>query len=485
MGGCSQGVKQDLVNWGVQPFQLQSANAQINLTDICYNAPNTAASVTFQTQNLPDNFNFNTQIYPITGGIGSSDAVNMLSTPANISPNRAISWGLYHAGAGNFGLTNQYQQYLYLTDNHSTWMGNLVQSNTRYGLQAFKRFVLPGAHDAGMFDSTWINNNLNAFIQSLSKILNQEVPLFGGLISQVLGAIANEYIPRFVQYLAFTQKENVATMLNLGVRYFDFRPGKVSSAVQQYLPQPDSGIYHQHAFIPGYPYVSFLTDVLNWLNGNATEIVVISLSTNGFYDGSMNVSVDELESAWNQAVSNSSSKVVRGGNTDLGSSYDNLISQQKRVIFLNNSNIGNGYYNTTKYDTYDDTNYATFDPSTIVNNVLANMTTGKQTGMDYTVVQIQGTCTAALVSNLESEWSNNKASCIADITSLVTTCTDSKAASFLMSTKVLFDQATYPWVHQNLNNVLLKDQLTVVLNDFADNALADICLSLTSTRMQA
>lgn len=484
---CSQGVKQDFGNWAVQPFLLRSGNAQIYLTDICYATPDTPGTVTFQTVNLPGNFSYFTQIYPITGEIGNSSAVTMLNTPAIVTPEWVISWGLYRAGPGNFGLTNQYQQYLYLTDNHSRWMGDLVQSDPAFGQQAFNRFVLPGAHDAGMFDPTWINNNLNALDQSLSQILNQMMgSVFGGLISNVLSAIGG-YVPRFVEYLAFTQKENVLIMLNLGVRYFDFRPGKVAAAIQKYLPQ-DNTLYHQHSFIPGYPYISFLTDVLNWLNNNPTEIVVISLCTNGFYDhSSMDPTIAELKSAWAAAVSNSGSTLVIGTNADLSSSYNSLIAQQKRVIFLNNTNIGAGYYNAAKYDTYDgnDDYYATFDPGTIVNNVLANMNTQDQANMDYTVVQVQGTCTAALQTNVENEWNNNKPACISDITQLVAACTDSQAASFLMSTKALFDQATYPWVYQNLNGHLLNDQLTVVLNDFADNALADICKALTVARMQS
>jgi len=476
---CSQGVKQDFGNWGRLPFQIQSANAQVNLSDICHDMPDTAGTVTFQSVNQPGNFGFFTQIYPISGEIGNSSAINFLNTPAVIEPELAISWGLYRAGPGNFGLTNQYQQYMYISDNHSQWMGNLVASNPAYAQQVFNRFVLPGAHDAGMFDPTWINNNINGLNQSLNSILTNMIgSAFAGLITDVLSAI-DGYVPRFVEYAAFTQKEQVATMLNLGTRYFDFRPGKVAAAVQQYTG-PDNTLYHQHSFIPGCPYITFLTDVLNWLNQNPTEIVVVSLSTNGFYDdASMDPTLQELEEAWAAAVSNTGSTLVIGDNTDLNSSYASLISQQKRFIFLNNPNIGGNYYYANKYDTYNDA-YATFDPAPII-NVLEKMTPQDQAGMDYTVVQVQGTCTTLLFNNLENEWSNAKASCISDVAQLAAACTDSNAASFLMSTKAYFDQATYPWVYNNLNSHLGNDQLIVILNDFVDNALADICKALTTT----
>ena len=490
---CDQGVKQVFPNWSNAPFTVQSGNAQINLTDICHAKPDTPGNVTFQTLNLPDNFKYSTQIYPISGEIGASGAVDLLKTPANINAERAISWALYRAGAGNFGLTDQYQQYLYLTDNHSQWMGDLVNSNSAYGQQAFNRFVLPGAHDAGMFDPTWINNNLSALNSSISVILNMVMgPTFGGLVSDLVTSV-DSYLPRFLVYFAFTQKEQVPTMLDLGVRYFDFRPGKVAAEVQKYLPQPDGILYHQHNFIPGYPYLSFLTDVLNWLKDHPTEIVTISLSTNGFLDhASMDPTEEELENVWNEAMKNTGADVVIGTRYDLASSYQTLIDQKKRIIFLNNSNAisdsaTNSYYPASKYDTYDgnDDQYATFSSNTIIDNVLNKMSASDQSGKDYTVVQIQGTCTAALMTNLENAWNDNGAKCAAEVAQEVVTSTDSNAASPLLSTKALFDSATYPWVHQNLTSHLSNDQLVVVLNDFADNALADVCKAVTEERMKA
>ena len=58
----------------------------------------------------------------------------------------------------------------------------------------------------------------------------------------------------------------------------------------------------------------------------------------------------------------------------------------------------------------------------------------------------------------------------------------SDASSTLMWTKADFDHATYPWV---LNNVAARggDSLCVLLNDFADNALTDTCISLTKGRI--
>jgi hypothetical protein len=483
---CSQGVKQVFGNWTVNPFQLPSGNAQINLSDICYDIPDTPGTVTFQTLNIPG-FSFQTQIYPISGEIGYSTAINFLSTPAVITPEFSISWGLYRAGPGDFGLTDQYQQYMYLTDNHSQWMGNLVNINQSvYGNMAFSRFVLPGAHDAGMFDPTWILSNLNAINNSMSEILTVIMgPIFSGLVSDIISAITN-YVPRFIEYAAFTQKENVTTMLNLGVRYFDFRPGKVAQTIQQYLPVPDNTLYHQHSCIPGCPYIQFLADVLGWLGNNPSEIVVISLSTNGFYDdASMDPTLAELEDAWNQAVNMTQSDIIIGDSADLGSSYNTLLAAKKRVLFLNNSNIGGNYHYASKYDTYDDANYGTFTPDTIINNVLVNMTPQDQVGNDYTVVQVQGTCTEPLLANLKNTWTASGQACVAGIAELVATCIDSEAASFLMSTKPLFDQATYPWIYQNLNNHLGNDQLIVVLNDFADNALADVCKALTLTHFQA
>ena len=490
--GCSQDTKDAINPWQPLSYAVQSTNVQINLSDICWDLPDNPGLFVMIAGNLPQDFGFNAEIYPITGEIGSSTAIDMLNTPAVINQNTDnISWGLYRAGPGNFGLTDQYQAYLYMTDDQTSWMGNLVNYNPGSGQKPFNAFFLSGAHDAGMFDSTWLDNqdNLQAINAILAQVIEQQgVP--SDLTKALLGnSDVQEYLERFLVYFAFTQKEQVSTLLNLGVRYFDFRPGHIAKEVQDQLPQVDTRLYHQHDFIPGYPYDSFLTDVLTWLESKPSEIVVISLSTNGFYDhSSMDPSTTELEQYWNNAVGATGSTVQIATKDDLSSSYEDLIQDNKRVFFLNNlDGIAADYYPASKFDTYDKKGqyYATFDPNSLVDNVLNDISSADQAGQDYSVVQIQGTCTEALATNIQNEWNDNKVSCGKDIVELVAACIDSNAASFLMSTKPSFDSVTYPWVYQNLAQKLPTEQLTIVLNDFVDNALTDICSALTATRLKS
>ena len=247
-------------------------------------------------------------------------------------------------------------------------------------------------------------------------------------------------------------------MLDLGVRYFDFRPGYC------YPPIPDKNLYHQHQFIPGYPYASFLNDVLSWLLTHPDEIVVISANFQGFAvdSGVMEPSTDVLQTYLNDALtaSNATGLIVPGDKSDLNTSYRDLLAAKKRVIFLNQVKASN---DANKYDSYSDSMYHTTD----VTNILAaldGMSKDGQTGHDYTVLQLQGTANATGGGIF---------------TSIATT---SDTSSPLLSTKAAFDHSTYPWLKENVATRLNKDQLVVFLNDFADNALVHHAIEITKQR---
>jgi hypothetical protein len=209
----------------------------------------------------------------------------MMNTPSFVGPGGTFSYGFYDAGSGiGTPLTNQDQLYVYVTETFSSWMGDLVAQNSQVRDCALQQFALPGAHDAGMFSLQTIQGILSSpFAQALLGILGSFSPALAGLApAAVLRAITN---------LAVTQKDDVATMLNLGVRYFDFRPGTLVPELAAYSP----GVrYHQHSVIPGYPYVSFLQDVLEWLAAHPSEIVVVSANKQGFDSPSMDPSPEDV-----------------------------------------------------------------------------------------------------------------------------------------------------------------------------------------------
>jgi len=91
----------------------------------------------------------------------------MPSTPSLINPGFALSYGFYDSGSGISGLTNQDQSYVYLTGSRATWMGDLVKAlGSNLSDKPFNVWALPGAHDAGMFDTTFLDTILtnSAFI---------------------------------------------------------------------------------------------------------------------------------------------------------------------------------------------------------------------------------------------------------------------------------------------------------------------------------
>lgn len=386
------------------------------------------------------------EIAPSTGSMGSTNMGTMLQTPSLIGSNYALSYGFYDAGPGWGSLTNQDQSYVYLTDNYSNWMGDLATAIPTTLDKPLSTFALAGAHDAGMFDMSYV-----------ATILKN--PDFLALVNAVLGFAVAQLAPpvvlRALTNLAVTQKDNITTMLDLGVRYFDFRPGYC-------YPRLNDELYHQHNFIPGYPYASFLNDVLNWLQAHPNEIVVVSANFQGFHSDDMKPSVDTLNTYLTNALAATGTQntIVPGDKNDLQTSIRNLIAAKKRLIFLNQVGAPD---DASKYDSYNDS-YETTNVSNII-TALNGMSASGQSAYVYTVLQLQGTATATSGGIFTS------------IASM------SDASSPLMSTKPGFDHSTYPWLQQNVATTFQKNQLIVFLNDFADNALVSYGIGITKQRM--
>ena len=392
-------------------------------------------------------------ISPSFGYLGSSNMGDMLATPSLFGTGWAISYGFYDSGTGIFGLTNQDQSYIYATRDLSSWMGGLATSlGAAFTTQPFAVLVLPGAHDSGMFDPT-----AAAQLTQVAAFLALLAPNVG-IAVVALEMLSQSALLRTVIDLAMTQKDNITTMLNLGVRYFDFRPGYCYGGLL-------SGIFHQHNFIPGYPYQSFLEDVLNWLTAHPTEIVVVSANFQGFFDlATMAPTAAELGVVLTaaQQATGTSQTIVPGNKYDLVSSYASLIYTRKRLIFLNQIGASD---DTTKYDSYS-TAYQTADVNVILQAIGAMTVSGQaNANCDYTVLQLQGTA-SAIGGGI--------------FTSIATM---SDASSPLMSTKPGFDNQTYPWVRTNVPKNLSAGQLVVLLNDFADNALASAAIAITTQRL--
>jgi hypothetical protein len=419
---------------------LQISNSDIRLTDHTGRFEWTAHQNS--TDKLLHRF---AEISPFTGNVGKSTMGAMLHTPSVVEPGYALSYGFYDAGSGAGGLTNQHQSYVYVTRNHSRWMGDLVGSTPGIAQKPFGTLVLPGAHDCGMFDQTTVHRLV--WDPLVFATVTGALPLG-------LGPLTPPMAQRGIINMSFSQKDDITTMLNLGVRYLDFRPGYCYKKVAP-------GIFHQHWMIPGYPFDGFLKDVFTWLVNNPTEIVVVSLGFAGFKNDEMKPSVNELQQAITDAQQQSGGGIVTGNRYDLSKPLSTLLQLNRRLIFLNEIA---GLDAAAKYDSYKEKAYFTAKVDPILKR-LESMTAAGQAGHDYTVLQLQGTATG-----------------LGRTEQIGAAVTMSNASSPLLSTKAAFDHATYPWVKNNVANTLLPTQLLVLLNDFADNALTEYAIALSKKR---
>lgn len=370
---------------------------------------------------------------------------NMFNTPPRIG-NPTVCWGLYDAGSGKVsGMTNQHQLYIYATRDQRRWMGDLAKRNPRVARGPFARFALPGSHDAGMFD-----------MRMVRRVISHPAFLLATTAAFGLGIVAAALGPRAIANLSMTQKDNIRTQLDIGTRFFDFRPGWMHHTISGITPKE---LYHQHGLIPGYPYVEFLVDVLRWLDENPGEIVVVSANTQGFATNAMKPTAEAVDQALETAIPRAklSKPIGIGGVRDLASSYEALIRDNTRLIFLNQIEDETRFYNSWSGA------YATLTPGPII-KAFEGMKREMPPTTDYVMMQMQATAT-------------NIGKVVA-----ASIATSSDASSPLLATKAMMDAATNPWLRANAAKRLSPDHLLVFLNDFVDNCMVDTAIEVTEQR---
>jgi len=249
-------------------------------------------------------------------------------------------------------------------------------------------------------------------------------------------------------------------MLDIGTRYFDFRPGTMHPSLKAFAPGMR---YHQHGLIPGYPYVAFLEEVLRWLDANPGEIVVVSANTQGFSSDAMKPSAADVQKDFETALANVRlpKPIDIGDKNWLSRSYDDLIRTNTRLFFLNQIEK-----ETTKYDSYYGPAYTTLRPEPIIRSFEAMRREFREDEhYDYVVMQMQATA-PGISKNL--------------VAAAVMTTSD--ASSPLLMTKPVMDAATNPWLRTNAANRLPPEHLLVLLNDFVDNCMVETAIQVTEQR---
>ncbi len=436
--------------------QMWNGNFQISKADVSApSSPDLEGTFKWQaTQGETEIDSRHGDINVVTGDLSNTNMGDMLATPSLVKSDYCLSYGYYDSSFGKppEAITNQDQSYVYLTHNQSSWMGDLTDRNAKVLNKPFSTFALPGAHDAGMFTA-----------ENVAKIIDDSM-FHEALEKTVLGAILTDDIAlRLIIDLSMTQKDNVATMLNLGVRYFDFRPGLCINPSLL-----DGDIFHQHSFVPGYAYRDFLSNLMTWLETHKTEVVVVAAGHSGFVLGGMYKDAQaQVQNMPDEVKANLGSTLIFGDKSDLGTSIADLRSTNKRLLFLNQYDTPQ---DATKYDSYSSAAYTTTDVKTII-SALATMNPDGQKTADYTVLQLQGTASGT-PSGIATALYN-------------ATVKQSETASPLMSTKANFDHSTYPWLAENVVKNLDHTHLVVLLNDFADNALSNYASDLTAARAAA
>lgn len=435
------------------------------------------------------------EIAPSSGNLGNTDMGEMLNTHSIVDEanNYAISYGFYDAV-----LTQSHQSYMYVTGCYSNWMKELLEKVPVLGEKPFGTFVLPGSHDAGMFtglpDSESAIRILKGIVKSQVKkewdeaTLTEKcqailavaigpsaftknpiatalaIPLLAALVAVVTSkALFNfsqnsEYVRNILINLSYTQKDDIKTQLCLGIRHFDFRPGY---NVSSYRNQNDTVLRHQHAFIPGYEFERFLSDVVGFLTQHPKEFVVVNIKYAGFMEPDMKPAEREVNELINKSLIGK--QLNKAERSDMTQTIDQLIGSNKRLVVL--------YENDGVLDSYNDNDYATNDPSHVKQAIsqVKIPSPPNSNPSKWISLQLQGTAT------LTKE----------GIAAAVET--SSKCGSPLLGTKARFDHETYQWL-ASLSSADIKSRygdsnLVVLLNDFADNALVSQAIAMTKKRV--
>lgn len=126
-----------------------------------------------------------------------------------------------------------------------------------------------------------------------------------------------------------SQKDSIYDLLQIGIRYFDFKPG--------YCVEGGTELYHQYKNIAGISYKDFLNDIKRFLIANTSEIVFIALSFEEFENDTMKPNADKLTQDYNDIFAGT--QIIKGNRENLIQCYSDLIKSNIRIIFLNDISV--------------------------------------------------------------------------------------------------------------------------------------------------
>jgi len=393
------------------------------------------------------------KINTVTGDNESGSMKTMGNQLSVVTNDVIVTYGFYDAGPGTAGLPSSDQCWVTVTPNYADWMRQVAPQGSSQASKPFSKFFLPAVHDIGMNSM----QNANAVITSnaLVDVLVQLSPVFGKIAGMMSHDAVMHIAPNIVEGLAITQKDSLPTILEIGARYFEFRPAFLHKVIRPNHPIPDE-LYFSHSAIPGMAYAQFLHDVVGFLVAHPEEIVVVQLRWDGVPAECARPTDQELAEYLNTALGASNGGIVAGSEDDMRNlTIDQLREQHKRLIL---------FVNSDSFSTYTDAGNATLNGDSILAE-FEQISAQSQAGKPFTNLQCQATAT-----NLRD----------AVVYSVLAAGTDS---SCLMATKPICDSKTLPWIAANAGR-LIDGELVVAMNDFFDGATADVSIEWSRRRLE-
>ncbi|KAK4167185.1 PLC-like phosphodiesterase [Cladorrhinum sp. PSN259] len=393
----------------------------------------------------------------ITGNASGGTMESIAETPSIFHDNLIISYGLYEAGQGPQPLPNQHQCYITISPNYSNWIGDVAPPESDHENKPFSRLVLPAAHDVGMNSMESPSALLTKVGGAVVSTLVNDNNLLNRISNKLSGTPIQLIAPNIIYSLSMTQKDSLETMLQIGARYFEFRPAHLHKAVIPTCTLPDR-LYFMHSAIPGMAYERFLAEIINFLRSHPTEIIVMQLRWDGVPDDCCHPSHEEkLEYLECALRDHSNGEIITGNLDDMKRlTIGELRRERKRLILLDS---------VDSLSTYTDEGNATMNGDSIVDAFPRVLTPDNQRGKAFINIQCQATAT-----NIEK----------ALIYSIVDT---GVTKSVLLATKGICDSKTLPWCRDNVLNTCELDQMVVMMNDWIDGATADVAVQLSRQRL--
>ena len=168
----------------------------------------------------------------MTGNLEGGTMNIMSQQTSIINGDVIVCYSFYDAGSGVAGLPNAHQCNVTVTTNNSNWMGKVAAPGSHQASQKFSKLVIPAAHDIGMNSmqtpDALLQNAGGPFLQTLSGVEKT----FATVAAKLSSNVALKLAPNIISSLAITQKDVVQTVLDIGARYFEFRPAHIFDKIK-------------------------------------------------------------------------------------------------------------------------------------------------------------------------------------------------------------------------------------------------------------